>query len=194
MLYVLGRASWIMFRIIHQIDSRPWIICIQIMTFTKLCFFQSSELSADTGEETGGAQRSFSPISFDPLAVLILGAGQENLSPGNVPHWKGGFSKLGKQQGLVPKPGLWRLIHAGSGRCWSCVHFCLTVAGCWEMRPGSLSRWCRSTCIYSLKQLAAYPSTNLMGETLMKQLCPDGISHCVSWTHFAHLSALERRG
>lgn len=55
------------------------------MTSTKPCFFQSSELSADAGEETRGAQRSFSPISFDPVAVLILGAGQENLSPGDVP-------------------------------------------------------------------------------------------------------------
>lgn len=76
------------------------------MTSTKPCFFQSSELSADAGEETRGAQRSFSPISFDPVAVLILGAGQENLSPGDVPIWKEGFSKLRKQRGHVPKPGV----------------------------------------------------------------------------------------
>lgn len=248
-------------------------------------------------EETRGAQRSFPPISFASVAVFILGAGQESLSPRDVSNWKEEFSEcvvgaavlstdeglgtrwpycsepscescvrpavsagikpylcyhglswgtlaftnhglkaevqspelswcvascqatvidwrvwaLGevRQKGvapgacpqlrellvaLVPKPGLQRWIHPSRGKCWSCVNFCLTVAVLWEMRQGSLSRWCRSTYVYSLKQLAAYPSTNLMGKTLMKQLSADGSSHCVSWTHFAHLSALERRG
>lgn len=95
---------------------------------------------------------------------------------------------------LVPKPGLQRWAHPGGAKCWSCVNFCLIVAGLWETKQGSLSRWYRSTYVYSLKQLAAYPSTNLMGKTLMKQLSADGSSHCVSWTHFAHRSALERRG
>lgn len=107
---------------------------------------------------------------------------------------RGEGAAQGAAGGSCPKPGLQRWIHPGVGQCWGCVKFCLTVAGCWGMGQGSLFRWCKSTYVYSLKQLAAYPSANLMGEALMKRLSADGSSRCVSWTHFAHLSALERRG
>lgn len=61
------------------------------MTLTKPCFFQSSELPADAGKRQEEHREMFLP--YAPAAVLILEAGQESLSPGDVSNWKEGFSE-----------------------------------------------------------------------------------------------------
>lgn len=128
------RVQWsqlnYMFRVIHQKNSCPWIICIQIMTFTKLCIFQGSKLSADA-EQRQEEHRDIFHNLLHSRNSLILGARQESLSPRGCPrecskierkifwaseHWEkldgGSCSQLGHcwalLMPLVPKPGLLR--------------------------------------------------------------------------------------
>lgn len=67
------------FRIIHQINSCPWIICIQIMTFSKLCFFLGSELPANAGKKQEEHRGSFLPSP--PFQDSSLGSRAGKRSP-----------------------------------------------------------------------------------------------------------------
>lgn len=83
------RVQWsqlnYMFRVIHQINSCPRIICIQITTFTKLCIFQGSKLPADA-EHRQQEHRDIFHNLLHSRNSLTLGARQESLSPRGCPR------------------------------------------------------------------------------------------------------------
>lgn len=88
----------------------------------------------------------------DPSAALGEGR-QEGAAPSTT-------------DGSHPEPGLQReprqaLGSAGGVSPW--LDF-------GKMRQGSVSSWCKPTHVYPLEQLAAYPSTHLVGKALLKQL------------------------
>lgn len=117
------RVQWsqlnYMFRVIHQINSCPRIICIQITTFTKLCLFQGSKLPADA-EHRQQEHRDIFHNLLHSRNSLTLGARQESLSPRGCPREcskmerKIFFFEDGRQLlparalllPLVPEPGL----------------------------------------------------------------------------------------